>query len=216
MTYQTIVAISDTHGMHRHLTIPDGDVLVHAGDLTRSGKLSEAAEFNSFLGELPHKTKIVIAGNHDWCFEREPMKARELLTNCVYLQDEFVIVDGVKYWGSPWQPEFCDWAFNLPRGEALKKKWDKIPNDTDVLITHGPPLGYQDITQEGDYVGCNDLHDAVMRVQPVHHIFGHVHEAYGCAHYDEMTFSNASSCDLQYRPVNKPIVYRIKLIAPAS
>jgi len=90
-----------------------------------------------------------------------------------------VIIEGVKFYGSPWQPRFFDWAFNLDRGEEIKKKWDLIPMDTDVLITHGPPYGILDLTHEGEKVGCEELMKAVLRVQPKIHIFGHIHEAYG-------------------------------------
>ena len=127
-----IVAISDTHGLHRSLEIPDGDVLIHAGDLTRHGTLDDVREFNDFLGTLPHPHKIVIAGNHDFCFESDREACEELLTNCIYRQDQEVVIDGVKFYGSPWQPWFYDWAFNLERGPEIRAKWDLIP----VSYTH--------------------------------------------------------------------------------
>ena len=97
---------------------------------------------------MPHPDKIVIAGNHDFCFERDPRHCVRLLTNAVYLQDSAVVVRGLKFCGSPWQPWFCDWAFNLRRGQPLREKWDLIPSDTDVLITHGPPQGINDFTSD--------------------------------------------------------------------
>jgi predicted phosphohydrolase len=116
-----IVAIADSHGLHRKLRIPDGDILIHAGDLTRSGNIGELDEFNEFLGGLPHRHKIVIAGNHDFCFENNMEESARRLTNAVYLQDAETVIKGIKFYGSPWQPWFYDWAFNLPRGEALRR-----------------------------------------------------------------------------------------------
>jgi len=203
----TIVAISATHSLHRACEIPDGDILVHAGDLTNQGALKDVEDFNDFLGSLPHRDKIVIAGNHDFCFERNPREAEALLTNCTYLRDRAVTVQGIRLWGSPWQPWFYDWAFNLQRGAAIREKWDLIPPDTDVLITHGPPLGFGDMTSRGgEQVGCHDLLDAVRRVKPRLHIFGHIHEGAGVFDDGGTTFINASTCDLWYQPVNAPVV----------
>ena len=134
----TLVLLSDTHGKHDTLVVPAGDILVHAGDLTDAGSLEELEDVNAYFARLPHRHKLVIAGNHDFCFEREPEEARATLTAATYLEDEAVTVEGIRFYGSPWQPWFFDWAFNLPRGEALKEKWALIPPKTDVLITHAP------------------------------------------------------------------------------
>lgn len=203
-----LIAISDTHGEHRSLEIPDGDVLIHAGDLTRHGSLEDVQEFNDFLGTLPHPHKIVIAGNHDFCFEKDRAACEEILTNCIYLQDQEVVVDGVKFYGSPWQPWFYDWAFNLERGAEIRSKWELIPEDTDVLITHGPPYGIGDLTAQGDSAGCQGLLEVVKKIKPAFHIFGHIHEAYGVTNDGATTFVNASVCDQLYRPVNPPIAFR--------
>ena len=159
-----LVAVSDTHGKHRDLDIPEGDVFVHAGDLIWRGTVDDLIEFNEFLGSLQHRHKIVIAGNHDFCFEESREFAESFLTNAVYLQDEEVVLEGIKFYGSPWQPWFFDWAFNLQRGQELREKWDLIPNDVDVLVTHGPPYGYCDETSRGDHVGCEELLAAVERI----------------------------------------------------
>jgi len=202
-----LVAISDTHGLHRHLTIPDGDILVHAGDITGYGQVEQVADFNEWLGTLPHRHKIVIAGNHDFCFETQPVETAALLTNCIYLFDEAITLDGLYFYGTPWQPWFFDWAFNLRRGSEIRAKWELIPPETDVLITHGPPLGYGDLTSRGEYVGCADLLESVRQKRPKLHIFGHIHEGYGMTHNQHTTFINASSCTLQYQPAQRPIVY---------
>ena len=202
-----LVAISDTHGLHRQLTIPDGDILIHAGDMTGHGQVEQVADFNAWLGTLPHRYKIVIAGNHDFCFEAEPVTTAALLTNCIYLFDEATTLAGLNFYGSPWQPWFFDWAFNLRRGSEIRAKWDLIPTATDVLITHGPPLGQGDLTSFGKQAGCADLGEVIGEKRPKLHIFGHIHEGYGVTQNQHTTFINASSCTLQYQPVQRPIVY---------
>ena len=136
-----IVCISDSHGKHKKIkNIPSGDVLIHAGDMTSEGEIETIGSFNKWLGELPHRHKIVIAGNHDWSFDNgQRFLAREMITNATYLEDSEITIDGVKFYGSPWTPEYGEWAFNIPRGEALASKWSMIPDDVNVLITHGPP-----------------------------------------------------------------------------
>ncbi len=202
-----IIVISDTHGLHWSLNIPVGDILVHAGDLTNRGILEEVREFNTFLGTLPHPHKIVIAGNHDFCFEENREACEEALTNSIYLQDQEITIDGVRFYGSPWQPWFYDWAFNLQRGPDIRAKWDLIPEGPDVLITHGPPFGIGDFTAQGDQAGCQDLLEVVEKIKPKVHIFGHIHEGYGITSSGATTFINASSCDQLYQPVNLPVVY---------
>ena len=189
----TLVLMADTHGYHRHLVVPPGDLLIHAGDLTQLGSLEELAEANRFLASLPHRHKIVIAGNHDFCFERTPAEARATLTAATYLQDEAVVVEGLKLYGSPWQPWFYDWAFNLPRGPALARKWALIPPDTDILVTHGPPYGIGDLTAGGERAGCEDLLKRVRELRPKLHVFGHIHEGAGVYRSGGTTFVNAST-----------------------
>lgn len=207
------VCISDTHTKHRELDIPKADVLIHAGDITYNEDLECLKDFVKWLDSLTQvKHKVVIAGNHDWDFVRNEKEAREILKgSCHYLQDSEIILEGVKFYGSPWQPEFCNWAFNLPRGLPLKEKWDMIPEDTDILITHGPPLGHGDRVKDffsiDKYinVGCSELLKAVKRVKPKYHIFGHIHEGYGLSWEGSTCFVNASSCNERYKPINKPI-----------
>ena len=202
-----IVSISDTHGLHWGLDIPDGDVLIHAGDITLAGTIDQVKDFDRFLGSLPHSHKIVIAGNHDFCFERDREASSAQLTNCIYLQDEEVQVQGVRFYGSPWQPWFFDWAFNLKRGPEIREKWNLIPRGTDVLITHGPPFGHGDLTMRREAAGCKNLLEVVEGIKPQIHIFGHIHEGAGVTENGETVFINASTCDSEYRPVNRPIVY---------
>lgn len=211
LTSVRIVALSDTHSRHQGLRVPDGDILIHAGDATMMGTVPEVAAFNQWLGRLPHKRKILCAGNHDWLFERQPALARSMITNAMYAQDELIETMGLRFYLSPWQPRFFDWAFNLDRGEALRRKWDMIPDDIDVLVTHGPPLGILDLTPRGEHAGCADLLTAVRRVRPKLHIFGHIHHSYGAVTEGGTQFMNACICTENYRPDNAPLVADLKV-----
>ena len=205
-----IVCISDTHSLHRHIKIPDGDLLIHAGDVSSRGDMSEIEDFNEWLGTLPHPHKVIIAGNHDFGFERYPKQAKALIKNAKYLNDSKIVIGGLKIWGSPVQPWFYQWAFNRKRGKDIRKHWDMIPTDTDILITHGPPYGILDDTERGEKVGCADLMDTVQtRVRPRLHVFGHVHEAYGQQQVGGTLFVNAAVVNLDYRPVNEAIVVEV-------
>lgn len=202
-----IVIISDTHNKMSKIAIPDGDLLIHCGDFCGHGDLREVAQFASEMAELPHKHKVVIAGNHDWPFERDPATARSALRDVVYLEDDGVEIEGLKIYGSPWQPEFMNWAFNLPRqSDELQSKWAQIPEGTDILITHGPPHGILDSTKFGGHVGCELLRKRVDEIKPRLHCFGHIHEAYGRQKRNGMLFVNASVLNLWYQPTNDAVV----------
>jgi Icc-related predicted phosphoesterase len=196
-----IVAVADTHLYHDELKVPDGDVFVHAGDLCRGGSALELAQAAKWIRGLPHATKIVVAGNHDFAFERDPVAARELLGDgIVYLQDSEITVGGVRFWGSPWQPAFNDWAFNLPRGAALAEKWAKIPERVDVLITHGPPLGFGDRTTVHDRQGCADLRERIFAAKPRLHLFGHIHEDGGSWSERGIAMANVTTWECERPP----------------
>jgi Icc-related predicted phosphoesterase len=206
-----LVLISDSHGLHDQVRVPDGDVLVHAGDFTSSGRPREVEEFAKFLRRLPHTHKIVIAGNHDFLFEREPERAEAMLVDsATYLRDSETTAAGLRFWGSPWQPWFHDWAFNLPRGAALAEKWALVPAGIDVLVTHGPPHGVLDVVARGGLVGCEALREALPRIAPKLHLFGHIHEAYGVARVGDTWCVNASVCNLSYAPIQPPVVVDVE------
>ena len=198
-----IVIISDTHGLHDLLTIPDGDILIHCGDMTEYGLIEEIEEFDEWLGTLPHKHKIVIAGNHELCLEEESGWA--FFHHAIYLEHEAITIKGINFFGSPWQPYFHGMAFNLKRGEALAKKWQDIPDNTDILITHSPPYKYLDKVRS-QWVGCADLLQRVQQVKPAYHVFGHIHESYGQESNRDTTFINACSVVELDAPLNKPVV----------
>ncbi len=187
-----LILMSDTHGREGAHPVPDGDILLHAGDLTDVGRAREIAAVNAGLGALPHRHKLVIAGNHDFLFENDPPAARALMTGVTYLEDTAADAAGLKVWGSPWQPWFFDWAFNLKRGAALAEKWARVPDDVDVLVTHGPPYGIGDRCHDGRRVGCRALLDRVRALKPRLHVFGHIHEDRGWWQIGETLFVNAA------------------------
>ncbi|ESO91938.1 hypothetical protein LOTGIDRAFT_121596 [Lottia gigantea] len=134
---------------------------------------------------------------------------KSILRNCVYLEDSMVGVCGVKIYGTPWMEKYTKCvAFSVNRGEALLKKWNSIPDNVDILMTHTPPLGYGDKTHSGHHVGCVDLLNTIQRrVQPQYHIYGHIHEGYGIRSDGTTTFINCAACSRHYRPDNLPVVF---------
>lgn len=200
-----IVCISDTHTLHERLVLPPGDVLLHAGDVSKRGTEPEIRAFAAWFAAQPHRHKVMVAGNHDFAFEQDAT-ARSWIDGATYLEHEGCDIEGVSFWGSPYQPWFHDWAFQRPRGAPMAELWAKIPAGVDVLITHGPPHGVLDHTVHGIDAGCEALADALARVQPKVHVFGHIHEGYGQLMRDGIRFVNASTCTVGYTEVRPPIV----------
>jgi predicted phosphohydrolase len=194
-----IVAVADTHLYHRGLPVPEGDVFVHAGDLCRRGSLAELGVALDWVASLPHREKVVVAGNHDWAFarthERKVARREFVDAGVTYLEDAAATVAGLRVYGSPWQPEFCAWAFNLPRGAKLAAKWAAIPEGLDVLVTHGPPAGYGDRVSAHRREGCADLRARVAIVRPRLHLFGHIHEDGGAWEEHGTVFANVTTAD---------------------
>ena len=214
MEIMKLVCISDTH-CNFVKDLPDGDVLIHAGDWLSRGTMEEFAQFLSYISKWKQQFKhiICVAGNHDRIAESDPTVVKNLLQDngAIYLQDDLVEIDGITFYGSPWQPAFCNWAFNLPRGAQLAEKWKRIPEKVDVLITHTPPYTILDSVPDDGSVGCEDLlAEVVDRVQPQVHIYGHIHYSYGTLDGLYTSFINASLLDEDYRQVNSPIVVEIK------
>lgn len=202
-----IVLLSDTHGSHSYLDIPQGDLLIHAGDFSMRGREGETRNFIDWFSAQPHPHKVFISGNHDFLAEEDPAIFRTMLPDNVhYLENSGVEIEGIEIWGSPISPWFHNWAFNRHRGDAIRPYWQKIPLTTDILITHGPPYGILDETDRGEVVGCQDLWNRIEEVQPKLHVFGHIHEGYGQLQKEETLFVNASIVNLRYNPVNAPVV----------
>jgi predicted phosphodiesterase len=236
--HKRFVCISDTHGMHGQIPrLPKGDVLIHAGDFSSTGEVRQIESFEAWLSGLPYEHKIVIAGNHDITFHeqfyekswkrfhhhlQDAAHARAALAESefvTYLEDSETSVYGLRIYGSPWQPEFCDWAFNLPRGRPCADKWAQIPDGIDILITHGPPQGHGDLALGGHRAGCEDLLQRVRKLRPRAPrwcVFGHIHEGYGATADEVTTYINASTCNLKYKPRNPPIVFDVPVAAEAG
>lgn len=206
-----IAAISDTHCEHDKVIIPeDCDVICHAGDISGRGELTTISKFNHWMGIQPAKHKIAIAGNHDFCFEDDRRgSAIAMCSNFTYLEDQETVIDGVKFYGTPWQPWFYNWAFNVESEEKRENIWSMIPDDTDVLIVHGPPYMHGDECRDGSHVGCKKLVARIREVQPKYVICGHIHESHGTYKLGQTTVVNASIMNRSYKPVNKPIILEI-------
>ncbi len=199
-----LVVISDTHGLHNRIeSLPDGDVLVHAGDFMNSGYDTEDIfSFNRWLGEQSFKHCVVCAGNHDRYFQNSPEQARALLTNAIYLENTGITIGSFSFWGSPYTPEFLNWAFMYPRGPVAKQYWDQIPYNLDVLVTHGPPFGILDQTAPGSaHLGCEELLKAVEEKKPKVHLFGHIHGGAGTLENGVTRFVNAAYLNERYKPL---------------
>ncbi|HQO89924.1 MAG TPA: metallophosphatase domain-containing protein [Chitinophagales bacterium] len=194
----TIACLSDTHSLHHRIpSIPDADILIHAGDISKYGDESQVVDFLHWFSALPHKHKIFIAGNHDFFFEnkREDYIRTVIPDNVIYLNDSGCEINGIRIWGSPISPEFMNWAFNRKRDTEIQQHWNKIPENTDILITHGPPAGILDTTTNFQKTGCEDLLNTVLKIRPAFHIFGHIHEAHGIITQASTTFVNAAILD---------------------
>lgn len=233
-----IVAVSDTHTYGPKLHVPDGDVLIHCGDHTFRGTESEMIAAFKWLESLPHERKLIIAGNHDfyldpavtdghafrsWLIRRRKYSTVEefiaAYPSLTYLCDNAVEIEGVKFYGSPWQPWYWNWAFNFPGimhswnqhappihdRETARAKWAEIPSDVEVLITHTPPKGVLDQADDSTKFGCPELRSRLNDLPGLRlHLFGHIHESYGQKEYNvngrDVTFVNAAICDIDYNP----------------
>lgn len=207
-----ITLISDTHNSHKHITgdLPGGDIILHSGDISSMGYEHEITQFCKWFSSLNYTHKIFIAGNHDWGFQNNKEKVNEIVNSyggITYLEDSEVIIDGIKIYGSPWQPEFFDWAFNLPKnGVELMEKWSKIPENTDILLTHGPAWGYLDDVEgrRGMHLGCELLTNRIKSIKPKIHSCGHIHSGHGHYYDGHTNFFNASVLNERYLYTNEP------------
>ncbi len=217
----TLVLISDTHTKHYEIdsqlkeiyeSHPDA-ILVHAGDVSYRGRIWEVEEFIEWYAGLPFKNKIMIAGNHDFLFEQDPEKSKEILDrlgpDIIYLNDSGAEVEGLNLWGSPVTPWFHNWAFNRV-DEKIDYHWNLIPENTDVLITHGPSYLTLDATRSGLRVGCQGLAEKISELPNLKiHVFGHIHEAAGIVEKNGITYVNASILDLYYNVRNSPVILHL-------
>ena len=217
----TFLCISDSHGKHNYIPkdwLPKADCIIHSGDVSNIGRENEVEDFLEWFSKLPYSHHVFCAGNHDKIFDLQPSIAKEILAkyhNITYLEDSFVIIDGIKIYGSPITPSFgYGWAFNKNRGEQIKKHWTAISDDTSVLITHGPPYGILDIVPSGEHAGCQDLLNRISELKQLKlSIHGHLHGGYGVyktATENNLIIANASVLNDNYVMTNKPLLFEIK------
>lgn len=203
--------MSDTHMAHRQMNIDrlGGDMVIHAGDFTSTGKGHMIEDFAHWYKSLPYRHHVLIAGNHDHDLQNNEDYWRKyfLEKDIIYLRDNYVNVDGINIYGMPWTPEFFDWAFMYEKGSKFAyDKINLIHDNIDILITHGPPLGIMDMSLYGnENIGCNMLLQKVLQVKPKYHIFGHAHYQHGVCNYEGTTFVKPTIMDEKYKPVNNPI-----------
>ncbi|MDF1696260.1 MAG: metallophosphatase domain-containing protein [Saprospiraceae bacterium] len=204
------IFISDTHGQHRKLDLPEGDVIVHSGDFCHYGSQDNMYDFLEWYDQLNYTSKILIGGNHDFFAYEHPEKFKEYLPQSItYLCDSGTTINSIKIWGSPYLPDLVRWAFGHNRGIDMKKHWDLIPSDVQLLITHTPPYGYLDQTRSGKSIGCEEL---TKRMEALHvdvHVFGHVHASYGQVTNNGTRYINASNMSSGGGLVNLPVVVEI-------
>jgi Icc-related predicted phosphoesterase len=203
-----LVIISDTHGSLIN-DLPDGDVLIHCGDFSSFGKLDETKKFFSWFSKQQHRHKIAIPGNHEVgiCPVRNPKGREDIMQliksyeNVNFLVDKELVIDGVKFYGTPWcggDPYIMyRWGFYICSNEQRKYMFNKIPSDTDVLISHSPPHGILDFYR--GHLGCKQLLDKVMEVKPKVHLFGHIHGGNGHVEYNGINFFNCSNLTESYK-----------------
>lgn len=231
-----LVLMSDSHGRHENIYVlkageslenketlinisggvflpAEADMIIHSGDMSMRGEEYEIDRFLKWYSSLPYKYKILIAGNHDFLFERQRGIAKDLLArypDIIYLESSEVIIEGIKIYGEPRQPWFHNWAFNVERGEKIKRFWEIIPDDVDILVTHGPPYDILDMTSHGAAVGCLDLANRIQELKQLKlNVFGHIHEDAGYILKDGVYFVNASIVNLRYQLQNKPLIFEI-------
>lgn len=214
-----IDCVSDLHG-----SIPElegGDLLIIAGDLTGIDAPEEYLTYFQWLSEQHYERIVWIAGNHDGLLANDKalrqIKSSEFFPTSQYaqkieyLKDSGTEFKGLKIWGSPWTPTYQEWYFMKDRGPEIKQMWDKIPLDTNILVTHGPPFGILDsvagfYSDKGIEVGCQDLKNKIMDLKKLQlHVFGHIHESHGVKKLRQTTFVNASIMNVDFDPENKPI-----------
>ena len=203
-----LVAISDTHRQELDVILPEGDVLIHAGDYDVR-EFMGLVYLNEWFGELKHKFKhiIFIAGNHDFYLQKEDKdRIREIVSNAIYLEDDSVVIEGIKFYGYPWTPMFMNWAF-MADIDKLKERTDWIDSDTNVLISHGPPFGLLDQLEPGGFhVGDPALRNKVKEVAPQVFICGHIHESYGRTTDYKTDYYNVTLLDEMYTMVHEPTI----------
>jgi Icc-related predicted phosphoesterase len=206
-----ITIISDTHNEHEKFDALSGEVLIHCGDMFNLFDRNEDdfERMDEWFGRQDFDMILCTGGNHDFALENRVESCAQPFENAVYLQDKTFVHEGVTFYGAPWTPLLKGHAFFRQESE-LSDKWQQIPDDTDVLITHTPPAGVLDISSRGLELGCRHLADTVGRVSPQLHCFGHVHASSGVREVGNTTFINASSVNSQFELARPPYEFIVR------
>lgn len=221
-TDMKICVISDTHNLHRMVDVPECDLLIHCGDACGSGSMRELGAFANWFSDLSQaKHKIYVPGNHDIFVQQDTMMAVSFFQEGVrVLIDEAVEIDGVKIYGFPWTPAFCGWAFQAndgvrddsPRYLDMAYYLSNVPEDTDILVTHGPPRGIMDKNEYGEACGSKETRRQYEsgKLKPKIHCFGHIHEGYGVMSQWGTAFVNAAM-SIDYSTIRRdPITINLR------
>ena len=219
-----LTIISDTHGYHEGVTLPNGDILIHCGDFSSGGQPIAVERFLKWYNKQPHPHKILLAGNHDISFQKNPEWKVSILnklylqdSNHHYLENSGIEIEGIKFFGSPYTPKFFNWVFMYKRrSNEAYKIWRAVPSNTDVIISHGPPKEVLDkcnnhVPPHPDRAGCEVMRKIIRKIKPKYCLFGHIHEGYGL---DERTLApttciNASTMNGNYQPINPAVEIEI-------
>ena len=217
------VILSDTHEKHSEVIVPEGDLLIHCGDFTNRGSDAVITNFLTWFSGHQHKYKCFIMGNHELGTDGGPNRPRKLeivksftdkYENLFYLENSPITIEGINLYGSGYTPFYHNWAWNVMRGEAIAKCWARIPTNTNLLITHGPPRGILDLVDDYGEVrheGCDDLLDKVWRLPELRlHCMGHLHnQSHQVEEINGITFVNAAIVDDRHRIIHQPVIIDI-------
>jgi predicted phosphodiesterase len=215
--------ISDTHELHHNVKVPEGDILIHCGDWTNRGEAPAFDRFLTWFAGQPHKHKVFIAGNHELTLEGD---SRESALNVIkeytnkhsnlhFLENSSINIEGLNFYGTPTTPYYFGWAFNFQRGKDIAAEWKKIPDNVNVLITHGPSYGILDLVENSVanigrdlHQGCQDLADRISNLKELKlHCCGHLHTDGGKkVEVNNIIYVNAAICTERYQPINNPVV----------
>jgi Icc-related predicted phosphoesterase len=205
-----LAILSDTHGHHRKLTAPSGDIVIHCGDFSWKSNLAEIIDFLEWYSKLEYTHRVLVAGNHDRFPARHADRFLALIRHygVIYLENSQCNVEGIKIYGSPFSADYGPAGAFMYSGEtAGQRMWARIPENTDILVTHGPPYGFGDFSlSEGIHSGCRQLLQRIHIIKPAYHVFGHIHEGYGVYAGENTVFINASLTDRAENMVHRPIV----------
>ena len=200
-----ITIISDTHMQHEKLGVLRGDVLIHCGDSGFGFDHSDADvdSLDDWFGRQEFDRILYVGGNHDFAIEKRARTGHQVFRNAAYLEDAPLQYRGINFYGAPWIPELEGWAFHRPAPE-IRERWELIPPETDILITHTPPHNILDRNRRGKACGCPELRKRVLDLRPRIHCFGHVHAGGGMLSLLNTTYINASLVNSQYELERKP------------